>query len=407
MKTKKMLILFITLIVVVFIFIPKAYAGGGGGDYDIKISDETKGYYIYSHYEENYIHTYIDGKTRYVETNNFNEHITELNKYLPEGICFKANEDDTFDIYINNAHCDGIDIDFFSSINNWSGKLYLSGKNNLKSLGLGKSSGINIIGEGINKTTLDSISMCNDVTLKNCNINIKENGRFSFRHCKYNVIFATGGIEFTGEHNNLLLEGRTKIEIGKNATFGSYWDREALKAIIGENYNSQYEKESELTIERVNASPEMVDSYCSPEAIIIKNYEDVKLLEQSVEKINAGEVLTFRFDKEIEKFEDLYINGNLLEKDVDYTIESGSTIVKLSAEYTKTLAAGNYEVKAIFTDGEGSTTFEVLEENKVEESNTERTLDKTPKTGSKNNTYYILISVLVIITLGITLNKFI
>ena len=406
MKIKKIMLLLIVFIVALVIFMPKANAGGGQFwdviTGDIYAEDGIIGNerwfcrdFVFENEEE--AEKYFGSKGEieiYFESEDFNEYIAELNKYMPKGVTLTANNNKTYDVYLNNVNCE-----YLSFYGGWSGNLYLSGKNNIERLRLiteDIDQKVNIIGNGISELNVNYISFDGNMTFKNCNINISP-------------INSEDEINFFAEQ--VILEGRVKIEIAPNTkisgTTRTLFEENTFKNFLGEQYNTEYE------IRESTESP--YGSYCSPEAIIIKNYEDVELLEQSVEKINAGEGLIFRFDKEIEKFEELYINGNLLTKDVDYTIESGSTIVKLSEEYTKKLPAGNYEVKAMFTDGEGTAKFEVakVEETVVAEPVTEkteakpeRTLDKTPKTGYENyNNYYIVLSVVTIIALGIILKS--
>ncbi len=75
---------------------------------------------------------------------------------------------------------------------------------------------------------------------------------------------------------------------------------------------------------------------------------------------NKDTNLTFKIDKELEYFDELYLDDTLVNKD-NYDLESGSTIIILKENYIKTLSAGNHHLKAIFKDGgEAVTEFSLI-----------------------------------------------
>ena len=67
-----------------------------------------------------------------------------------------------------------------------------------------------------------------------------------------------------------------------------------------------------------------------------------------------------RCSGEFHKFTDLLIDGQLVDKN-NYKAVSGSTIVTLNKDYIDTLSLGKHDITFKFTDGEGSTFFNVLE----------------------------------------------
>jgi len=123
-------------------------------------------------------------------------------------------------------------------------------------------------------------------------------------------------------------------------------------------------------------------------------YEVVEGTDQTV-TLEENKGISFRIDADYELFDKLYLNGKEVAKE-NYTVKSGSTIITLNADYTKTLQAGDYEVKATFTNGSTATTGLKLV------SNTTTTTDtKNPKT-SDNIIVYFIMAIISVIGLGFT-----
>ncbi|MBQ3865537.1 MAG: InlB B-repeat-containing protein, partial [Clostridia bacterium] len=78
----------------------------------------------------------------------------------------------------------------------------------------------------------------------------------------------------------------------------------------------------------------------------------------------AGVVVTVKVSGEKENSFDHFtgakLDGNDLVKDVDYTVEKGSTIVTLKPETLEGLATGEHTLTVLFDNGETETTFTVL-----------------------------------------------
>lgn len=98
-------------------------------------------------------------------------------------------------------------------------------------------------------------------------------------------------------------------------------------------------------------------------------YEVIKGADQKV-TVEKDTEITITIDADAEKFEALYINKKLVDEKY-YTVKSGSTIITLKPEFTKTLEKGEYEVKATYTNGKEATTKLTLVENKLIENNPE------------------------------------
>ena len=94
----------------------------------------------------------------------------------------------------------------------------------------------------------------------------------------------------------------------------------------------------------------------------------------------------FKVDADVTKFVSLYINKNLVDPKY-YTINSGSTIITFSDEYTKTLTNGKYELDIVYNDGRAQGSFVV---NNADEDN--------PNTGS-----FITSTIIILGLAGITL----
>ena len=62
----------------------------------------------------------------------------------------------------------------------------------------------------------------------------------------------------------------------------------------------------------------------------------------------------------IDYFDSLEVNGHTLVKGTDYTVESGSTVLKIKSSYLQTLADGKHDLSIRFVDGRVDTKLTVL-----------------------------------------------
>lgn len=95
------------------------------------------------------------------------------------------------------------------------------------------------------------------------------------------------------------------------------------------------------------------------------NEENAKIIEGSNFEFKEGqsEGCVIRIDEDFDKFTGVECNGELLEKDVDYTVKSGSTIITLSDKYLNSLSEGTYTIKALFSNCESdAVTINVMAE---------------------------------------------
>ncbi|WP_028042134.1 MBL fold metallo-hydrolase [Candidatus Stoquefichus massiliensis] len=91
---------------------------------------------------------------------------------------------------------------------------------------------------------------------------------------------------------------------------------------------------------------------------------EYKITEGSSQEIKQGEEITFKTDVDFSKFQKVLIDG----KEVDvknYTAQSGSTMITLHKDYTDTLKTGQHTITLIFTDGEATAEFNILENKEV------------------------------------------
>ena len=71
-----------------------------------------------------------------------------------------------------------------------------------------------------------------------------------------------------------------------------------------------------------------------------------------------GESLRIRGNGEYSKFQNVKIDGNIIDSK-NYTVSEGSTIIELHADYLKTLSEGSHTFEIVWTDGAAGTSFTV------------------------------------------------
>ena len=115
------------------------------------------------------------------------------------------------------------------------------------------------------------------------------------------------------------------------------------------------------------------------------NYEELKeayevvyeITEGADQIITRGQELVITSDGPISKFQELYIDGNMV-GNADYTAEEGSTIITVSSEYLDELDLGEHTIRLAYIDGKATTKFTIEEEN--------LTTDGAPTTGNTSKT---------------------
>ena len=132
------------------------------------------------------------------------------------------------------------------------------------------------------------------------------------------------------------------------------------------------------------------DWFCSYEELVEPYTYEYKVTEGANQTIKRGEDLTFTVDAPYEKLQSVYVDEDNLSS-TDYTVEEGSTIITLSAEYLDTLSAGKHTVELEYTDGKAKTEFTIDEEKDIATAPSTTSKSKTsPKTGAQNTAVYVL-----------------
>ncbi|MBM6800376.1 hypothetical protein H7U28_16460, partial [Coprobacillus cateniformis] len=97
-------------------------------------------------------------------------------------------------------------------------------------------------------------------------------------------------------------------------------------------------------------------------------------------KVKPGEDVKFVSKAPIEKFKEVLLDGNVLARQY-YTVKSGSTIVTLNPEFTKTLSAGKHTLIIVSTDGKATAEFNIDKGTTSEDIKNPATSDSTQTIG--------------------------
>ena len=126
----------------------------------------------------------------------------------------------------------------------------------------------------------------------------------------------------------------------------------------------------------------------SIKALDIAEYEPIiyDILEGKEGEVYKGDDAGYkvRCIGEFHKFTDILIDGQLVDKN-NYTAVSGSTIVTLNKDYIATLSLGKHDITFKFTDGEGSTFFNVLERKENAGGGTDTDKEENAGGGTNSN----------------------
>ena len=98
---------------------------------------------------------------------------------------------------------------------------------------------------------------------------------------------------------------------------------------------------------------------------------------------NTDGSLTIRGNGEMEKFQNVKVDGKIIDKK-NYTVTKGSTIITLKADYLKTLATGDHTFEIVWTDGSATTKFAVAK-NKSGDNNKNNNNNNNKKNNSNND----------------------
>ena len=101
---------------------------------------------------------------------------------------------------------------------------------------------------------------------------------------------------------------------------------------------------------------------------------------QTVTK-NDDNKLYFRLDENVKNFENVYLDGKLVESSM-YKVKSGSTIVEFTKEFKNSLTEGTHNIEFKFKNGYAKTQFFVLD--KKEDSQKDKNKNKPIKPNNSN-----------------------
>lgn len=97
-------------------------------------------------------------------------------------------------------------------------------------------------------------------------------------------------------------------------------------------------------------------------------------------KVDSNGNITMTINGSVEKFKELRIDGKVVDKK-HYSVKAGSTVVTLDSGYLNTLSAGKHTITFVYTDGEVSGEFNIVE--------------KVANTSDTNNVFVTITSTLV------------
>ncbi len=130
----------------------------------------------------------------------------------------------------------------------------------------------------------------------------------------------------------------------------------------------------------------------------VKNIQ-YNVLEGSNQEVEYGNVATFKVDADMANFRGVYVNEELLDS-TSYTVNPGATIITLNKEFIESLALGNHEIVVSFTNGQASTTFNVIDTLQVGGSLS------APNTGDSTTAItYIMLFVVAACAFALTVKK--
>lgn len=143
-------------------------------------------------------------------------------------------------------------------------------------------------------------------------------------------------------------------------------DAEALINAAKEQYDALTDHEKALISEELK---EKLES-------LLGNLLDYRIIAGNGSQWTVGDdgSITMTANGSVEKFIGIKVDGKAVDA-ANYTVKSGSTIITLKPEYLNTLSVGKHTLTVIYTDGETSGEFEILEKAETE----------TPETGDNSN----------------------
>lgn len=109
-------------------------------------------------------------------------------------------------------------------------------------------------------------------------------------------------------------------------------------------------------------SPTVTTATSTPKVTTDSGNERIELLEKTSTSVTPDNLFTARFAAEPADLTAVEVDGEKLNRGLDYTVTHGSTVITLTKTYLQTLTAGEHTLTAVFSNGVGSASF-VLAEN--------------------------------------------
>lgn len=109
-------------------------------------------------------------------------------------------------------------------------------------------------------------------------------------------------------------------------------------------------------------SPTVTTATSTPKVTSDSGNERIELLEKTSTSVTPDNLFTARFAAEPADLLAVEVDGEKLNRGLDYTVTHGSTVITLTKNYLQTLTDGEHTLTAVFSNGVGSASF-VLAEN--------------------------------------------
>ena len=131
---------------------------------------------------------------------------------------------------------------------------------------------------------------------------------------------------------------------------GKFDDGDTLY-IFNEQYNGDYATDYAGALQKITKPEEAVYTFT--------NGEELTYTKGRNNELTATVIQTGAEDASFEHFAGVYIGETELQKDVDYTVEKGSTVVTILPAALDELDAGEYALTVCFTNGKASAKLNV------------------------------------------------
>lgn len=108
-------------------------------------------------------------------------------------------------------------------------------------------------------------------------------------------------------------------------------------------------------------SPTVTTATSTPKVTTDSGNERIELLEKTSTSVTPDNLFTARFAAEPADLLSVEVDGEKLNRGLDYTVTHGSTVITLTKNYLQTLSAGEHTLTAAFTNSVGTASFVVAD----------------------------------------------